>query len=129
MCAYMCLVYWGTSVTNNNYILDKVKSKLNLGILIAIKVRIKKKKKRFIVQKVCTTCSRISYKIVLLTNMNKYSHSDTSDTEVNINISVNKDSEKKNSGFSIFAFPSNIQTIVKIHKIMILCVVVCFWEI
>jgi hypothetical protein len=37
---------------------------------------------------------RTSYKIVPLTKMNKYLHSDTSETEVNVNISANNDSEK-----------------------------------
>jgi hypothetical protein len=45
-------------------------------------------------KKVCTACSRAIYKIVPLTNFNKYLHSDTSETEVNINISVNNGSEK-----------------------------------
>jgi hypothetical protein len=44
---------------------------------------------RFIAKKVCTACSRTSYKIVPLTNLNKYSYNDTSETEVNVNISVN----------------------------------------
>jgi uncharacterized protein YeeX (DUF496 family) len=39
-------------------------------------------------------CSRTSYKIVPLTNLNKYLHYDTSETEVNIILSVNNDSEK-----------------------------------
>ena len=38
--------------------------------------------KRLIAQKVCTACSRTSYKIVPLTNLNKYLHDDTSETEV-----------------------------------------------
>ena len=46
---------------------------------------------RFIANKVCTECSRISYKTVPLTNLSKYLHNDT---EVNINISVNDRSEK-----------------------------------
>jgi hypothetical protein len=33
-------------------------------------------------------------KIVPLTNLNKYLHNDTSETEVNINISVNNGSKK-----------------------------------
>jgi hypothetical protein len=49
--------------------------------------------KIFITQKVCTACSNTSYKIVPLTNLNKYLYYDTSETEVNINISVNNDSE------------------------------------
>jgi len=49
---------------------------------------------RYITQKVCKAYSRTSYKIVPLTNLNKYLHSDTSETEVNINISVNNGSEK-----------------------------------
>ena len=43
---------------------------------------------RFITQKMCTACSRTSYKIVPLTNLNKYLHNDTSETEVSIIISV-----------------------------------------
>ena len=35
-----------------------------------------------------------SYKIVPLTNFNKYLHNDTGETEIDINISVNKGSEK-----------------------------------
>jgi len=41
-----------------------------------------------------TACSRTSYEIVPLTNLNKYLDSDTSETEVNINVSVNNGSEK-----------------------------------
>ena len=48
---------------------------------------------RFIRKKLCTSCSRTSYKIVTLTNMNKYLHYDTSGTEVNIKTNVNKGSE------------------------------------
>jgi hypothetical protein len=42
----------------------------------------------------CTACSKISYKIVLLTDLNKYLHNDTSETEVNVNIGANNGSEK-----------------------------------
>jgi hypothetical protein len=49
---------------------------------------------RFIAKKVCTACSRTSYKIVPSTNLNKYLHNDTSEAEVNINISVYNGSEK-----------------------------------
>jgi len=41
--------------------------------------------------KVCTACTRTSFKIVPLTNLNKC---DTSETEVNINTSVNNGSGK-----------------------------------
>jgi hypothetical protein len=51
-------------------------------------------KKRFFAKSLCTTCSRTSYKIDSLTNLNKYLHSNTSETDVNINISVNNGSEK-----------------------------------
>ena len=37
--------------------------------------------KRFIAQKVCTACSRTSYIIVPLTNLNKYLRNETSETE------------------------------------------------
>jgi hypothetical protein len=47
---------------------------------------------RFIVQKVCTACSRTIYRIVSLTSLDKYLHNDTSETEVNI--SVQNGSEK-----------------------------------
>jgi len=50
--------------------------------------------KRFIVQQVCTACTRTSYKIVPLTNLNRYLHYETSETKVNINISANNSSEK-----------------------------------
>ena len=49
--------------------------------------------KRFIAQEVYIGCSRTSYKIVPLTNLNKYLHNDTSKTEVNINTRANSDSE------------------------------------
>ena len=49
--------------------------------------------KRFIAQEICTTCSRTRYKIVPLTNLNKYLHSGTSETKVYINIRVNSGSE------------------------------------
>jgi len=49
---------------------------------------------RIIEKKVCTACSRTSYKIVPLTSLNKYLHYDTSETEVNINISVTNGNEK-----------------------------------
>ena len=59
---------------------------------------------RFITKKVCTSCSRTSYKIVNLTNLNKYLHYDTRETEVNINININKGTEnfteKKNTATS-----------------------------
>ena len=42
----------------------------------------------------CTKCSRGSYTIVPLTNLNKYLHNDISETEEKINISVNNGSEK-----------------------------------
>jgi hypothetical protein len=41
--------------------------------------------KRFIAKKVCTACSRTGYKIVRLTELNKYLHHDRSETDVNIN--------------------------------------------
>jgi len=50
--------------------------------------------RKFIAQKVYTTCTRTSYKIVPVNNLNKYLHSDTSDMEVNINVSANDGSEK-----------------------------------
>jgi hypothetical protein len=37
--------------------------------------------KRFIVQTVCTVCTRINYKIVPVTNLNKYLQYGTSGTE------------------------------------------------
>ena len=46
---------------------------------------------RIIAKEVCRACSKTSYKIVPLNNMNKY---DTSETEVNINISVINGSKK-----------------------------------
>jgi len=49
---------------------------------------------RFIAEKVCTACSRTSYRIVHLTNSDIFLPSDTSETEVNINTSVNKGSKK-----------------------------------
>jgi hypothetical protein len=46
--------------------------------------------------KVRTACSRTSCRIVSITILNKYLHTDTSATEVTIlvNVSANKDSEK-----------------------------------
>jgi hypothetical protein len=58
---------------------------------------------RFITKKVCTSCSRTSYKIVPLIKLNKYLHHDTSETAVNININVNngrEDSIEKNTATS-----------------------------
>jgi len=40
----------------------------------------------FIAKKVCTACSSTSYKIVPLTNLNKYLHNDTSETAVSIDM-------------------------------------------
>jgi hypothetical protein len=40
MCVCVYLAYLGTLVTNKNYIRDQIKSKLNLGMLLAIKFRI-----------------------------------------------------------------------------------------
>jgi hypothetical protein len=40
---------------------------------------------RFTAKKVCTACSRTSYRIVPLTILNKNLHNDTSETEVSIN--------------------------------------------
>jgi hypothetical protein len=48
---------------------------------------------KYITQKVFKACSRTSYKTVPLTNLNKYSHYDTSETEMNINTRVNNGSE------------------------------------
>jgi hypothetical protein len=45
-------------------------------------------------KKVCPACSRAIYKIVPLTNFNKYLRNGTSETELNINISANKGSER-----------------------------------
>jgi len=41
-------------------------------------------------QKLCSSCSRKSHKIVPLTKWNKYLHNDTSERGVNVKISVNK---------------------------------------
>jgi hypothetical protein len=49
---------------------------------------------RYITKKLCTACTRTSYKIVPVTNLNKYLHNDTGETEVIINESVNNSSEK-----------------------------------
>ena len=49
---------------------------------------------RFTAKKVCTACSRTSYKIVPLNNVNKYLRNDIGETEVDINLSVNNGSEK-----------------------------------
>jgi hypothetical protein len=49
---------------------------------------------RFITKKVCTASSRTSYIIIPLTNLNKYLHYVTSETEVHINIRVSNDNEK-----------------------------------
>jgi hypothetical protein len=49
--------------------------------------------KRFIAQKIYRACTRASYRIVPLTNFNKYLHHDTSKTEVNMNMNVNKGCE------------------------------------
>jgi hypothetical protein len=40
--------------------------------------------KRFHVQTVCAACSRTGYRIVPLTNLNRYLHNDTSETGVNV---------------------------------------------
>ena len=39
-------------------------------------------------------CTRTSYKVFLLNNLNKYLHNERSETEVSINISANNGSEK-----------------------------------
>jgi hypothetical protein len=49
---------------------------------------------RFTAEKVCTSCSRTSYRIVPSTNLNKYLHNDTSETEANTNVSVNNGNEQ-----------------------------------
>jgi len=48
----------------------------------------------FIAQKVYAACSRTRYKIAPLTILNRYLHSDTSETGVNVNIGANNGSEK-----------------------------------
>ena len=48
---------------------------------------------RFIAKKLRTACSRISCKIVPVTNLNLYLHYDSSETEENIHINVNIISE------------------------------------
>jgi hypothetical protein len=50
---------------------------------------------RCIAHKVCTECSRTGYKIVSLTNVNKYLHNDTSETEVNVYTCVNGGSDRE----------------------------------
>jgi hypothetical protein len=45
---------------------------------------------RVIAKKVCTTCSRTSYRIVPLTNLNKYLYSGKSEIKVEINNSSEK---------------------------------------
>jgi hypothetical protein len=50
--------------------------------------------KKIIAQKVYPARTKTSYKIVPLTNFNKYIRHDTSATEVNGNISANNGSEK-----------------------------------
>jgi hypothetical protein len=47
---------------------------------------------RFIAEKVCTACSGTSYKIVPLTNLNKYLCNDK--TEIKVNININNSNEK-----------------------------------
>jgi hypothetical protein len=47
--------------------------------------------KMFITKKVCTACTRTSYKVVPLTKWNKYLHTDKGETEMHI--SVNNSSE------------------------------------
>jgi hypothetical protein len=44
--------------------------------------------------KLCAACSRTRYKIVPTTNLNKYLHGDTSETEGGINITVNNGSAR-----------------------------------
>jgi hypothetical protein len=51
-------------------------------------------KKRLIAQTVYTVCTGGSYKIVPLTNFNRYLRSETSEMEVSIDISVNNGSEE-----------------------------------
>ena len=50
--------------------------------------------KRFIARKVYIACTRTSYRIIPLTNLNKYLHYDASPIEVNLTISTNNDNEK-----------------------------------
>jgi len=50
--------------------------------------------KTFIVQKEYTGCSKKSYEIVSLTNLNEYLHNDTSEMGVNLTISADNSSEK-----------------------------------
>jgi len=45
---------------------------------------------RFIAKKVCTAISRTGYKILPLTNLNKYLYNNKSEIKVNINISSEK---------------------------------------
>ena len=40
------------------------------------------------------TCTRTTYKIIPLTNLNKYWHYDSSETKVNLNLSAIKGGEK-----------------------------------
>jgi hypothetical protein len=51
-------------------------------------------KRPAIAKKVCTACSRTRYKIVPLTNFNKYLHNGIGETEIDTNLSVNNGSEK-----------------------------------
>ena len=54
-------------------------------------------------QKLCSSCSRKSHKIVPLTKWNKYLHNDTSERGVNVKISVNK--AEKNSKKKTLSLP------------------------
>lgn len=47
---------------------------------------------RFIGKKLCTACSRTSYKMFLLANLSKYLYNDVS--EVKVNIDINNGSDK-----------------------------------
>jgi hypothetical protein len=50
---------------------------------------------RFIAKKVCTACSSTSYKIVPLTNLNKYLYNDNSEIKVNIYYNSSEKLKKK----------------------------------
>jgi hypothetical protein len=80
--------------------------------------------KIFIAKKVCTACTRTSYKTVPLTNLNKYVHNDTSETELNINRSVNNSSEKFYKRTATF-----IQLIIAAHAsiVYVSCTCLSSW--
>ena len=76
------------------------------------------------VKKICTVYSETSYKIVPLTNLNKYLYNDESEIKVNINVNNSGDTLKKNIATKIAAMSKTCTS--NSVSFLLLCLFQCF---